>query len=226
MERAADQFAATRTLMVDGQVRPNKVYDRRLLDAMRLVPRERFVPPTMMARAYADEDVPLGGGRWLTEPMVIARLLQVAAVVKGERALVVGAASGYSAALLHACGARVTALEEDAALLGTMRALLPSLNAAVEIVEGPLATGWAAGAPYDLVLVDGAVQEDVPAAIVGQLRPASPEGGGRLVTVRRRGAMGQGCVAEAVAGVLRFQSVFDCATPLLAPLQRATGFVF
>ncbi len=226
MDRAADPFAATRTLMVDGQVRPNKVYDRRLLDAMRQVPRERFVPPAMMARAYADEDVPLGGGRWLTEPMVIARLLQVAAIVRGERALVVGAATGYSAALLDACGAEVTALEQDSALLGTMRSLLPSLAASVAVVEGPLAAGWAAGAPYHLILVAGAVESEVPSAIVAQLRPATPEGGGRLVTVRRRGAMGQGCVAEAVAGALRFQAVFDCATPLLAPLHRPAGFVF
>ncbi len=226
MERAADPFAAARALMVDGQVRPNKVYDRRLLDAMRRLPRERFVPPAMMARAYADEDVPLGGGRWLTEPMVIARLLQSADVVRGERALVVGAASGYSAALLEACGAQVTALEEEPALLGAMRPLLASLAAGVTVVEGPLVAGWPAGAPYDLVLVDGAVESEVPAAIVAQLRPASPQGGGRLVTVRRRGAMGQGCVAEAVAGVLRFQPMFDCATPLLAPLHRAAGFVF
>ena len=226
MERAADPFAATRTLMVDGQVRPNKVYDRRLLDAMRQLPRERFVPPAMMARAYADEDVPLGGGRWLTEPMVIARLLQTAAVRGGERALVVGAASGYSAALLEACGAVVTALEEDPALLATMREVLPSLGSRVNVAEGALAAGWAAAAPYDLILVDGAVAGEVPAAIAAQLRPATPGGGGRLVTVRRHGAMGQGCVAEAVAGVLRFQAVFDCATPLLAPLQRGAGFVF
>ncbi len=226
MEPAADPFAAARTLMVDGQVRPNKVYDRRLLDAMRRLPRERFVPPAAMARAYADEDVPLGGGRWLTEPMVIARLLQVAAVRGGERALVVGAASGYSAALLEACGAVVTALEEHPALVGIMRSVLPSLGSQVTVVEGSLAAGWTANAPYGLILVDGAVEGEVPAAIAAQLRPATPDGGGRLVTVCRRGAVGQGSVAEAVAGVLRFQAVFDCATPLLAPLQRAASFVF
>lgn len=226
MEHAADPFAAARTLMVDGQVRPNRVYDRRLLDAMRRLPRERFVPPAMMARSYADEDVPLGGGRWLTEPMVIARLLQAAVVVRGERALVVGAATGYSAALLDACGAAVTALEQDQALLATMRAVLPSLGAWVTVAEGPLAAGWPEAAPYDLILIDGAVAGEVPSAIAAQLRPATPQGGGRLVTVRRHGAMGQGSVAEAVAGVLRFQAVFDCATPLLAPLHQAAGFVF
>lgn len=226
MDSAADPFAAARTLMVDGQIRPNKVYGRRLLDALRRMPRERFVPPTQMARAYVDEDVALGGGRWLTEPMVIARLLETAAVRTGERALVVGAASGYSAALLDACGATVTALEQDPALLAMMRSVLPHLAPGVVIAEGRLAEGWAAGAPYDLILVDGAVAGDVPAAITAHLRPASPNGGGRLVTVRRHGAMGQGSIAEAVAGVLRYQPVFDCATPLLAPLQRAADFVF
>ncbi len=226
MDTAADPFAAARTLMVDGQIRPNKVYGRRLLDALRRMPRERFVPPTQMARAYVDEDVALGGGRWLTEPMVIARLLETAAVRNGERALVVGAAGGYSAALLDACGATVTALEEGPGLIAMMRSVLPSLAPNVVIAEGKLVAGWAAGAPYDLILVDGAVEDGVPAAIAAQLRPASPNGGGRLVTVRRHGAMGQGSIAESVAGVLRYQPVFDCATPLLAPLQRAADFVF
>ena len=121
MDRAAQAFAEARNNMVDSQVRPNKVTDPRIIAAMRQLPRERFLPPGLAALAYADEDVPLGDGRVLMEPMVIARLVQLTAIAAGERALVVAAGTGYGAALLAACGARVTALEETAALLA-MRA--------------------------------------------------------------------------------------------------------
>ncbi len=103
--------------MVDSQIRPNKVNDPRILEAMRRLPRERFVPETAAAMAYVDEDVPLGNGRFLMEPMVIARLIQTTRPLPGEAALVVGAGTGYGAALLAACGARVTALEDDPALI-------------------------------------------------------------------------------------------------------------
>ena len=106
MSHPQTDFSAARTLMVDGQVRPNKVTDARVLAAMGSLPRERFVPADRTALAYSDEDVPLGGGRYLVEPMVIARLVQIAAVRTGERALVVGAGTGYGAALLAACGAK------------------------------------------------------------------------------------------------------------------------
>jgi protein-L-isoaspartate(D-aspartate) O-methyltransferase len=233
MDHAA-LYANARNLMVDGQVRPNRVYDSRVLDAMRRLPREQFVPPAQAARAYADQDVPLGGGRVLTEPMVIARLLQLADIRRGERALVVAAGSGYSAALVAACEAQVTALEEDAGLLAMARALLPVWAPGVTVVEGPLAAGWPGGAPYDVILIDGAV-EQVPEAIVRQLRPASMQagtpqvgapGGGRLVTVQRRDGIGQGVVGEAVAGALRFAAGFDCATTKLPAFRHAAGFVF
>ena len=110
MPNSAIDFTAARMLMVNGQVRPNKVTDSRVLAAMRRLPRERFVPADRAALAYSDEDVPLGRDRYLVEPMVIARLVQIAAVQEGDRALVVGSGSGYGAALLAACGATVTAL--------------------------------------------------------------------------------------------------------------------
>ena len=112
MDHAAQAFAEARNRMVDSQVRPNKVTDPRIIAAMRRLPRERFLPPHLAALAYADEDVPLGEGRVLIEPTVIARLVQLTAVAAGERALVVAAGTGYGAALLAACGARVTALED------------------------------------------------------------------------------------------------------------------
>jgi protein-L-isoaspartate(D-aspartate) O-methyltransferase len=216
-------FAAARTLMVDGQVRPNKVTDPRVLAAMRALPRERFVPADRSALAYSDEDVPLGGGRFLVEPMVIARLVQIALVREGERALVVGAGSGYGAALLAACGASVTALEQDQTLIALARAVLPAVAPGITLVEGSLADGWKAAAPYDIVLIEGAVPE-IPPAILAQLR----SDGGRLVTVLKPGArIGQAVLCtSAGGGRLAPQPVFDCAIPVLPMLQRAPGFVF
>ena len=221
----ASLYANARNLMVDGQVRPNRVYDSRILDAMRRLPRERFVPAALVARAHADQDVPLGGGRYLTEPMVIARLVQLAEIRRGERALVVAAGPGYGAALVAACGAHVVALEQAPELLALARAVLPAVAPEVEIVDGPIEAGWPGGAPYDVILIDGAV-EAVPDAIVRQLRPISTQGGGRLVTVQRHDGVGQGVLGEAVGGVLRFAAGFDCSTPKLPAFRRAAGFVF
>ena len=175
MTLSATDNAQRRSNMVDGQLRPNKVSDRRVLAAMRALPRERFLPPALAALAYVDEDVALPGGRCLMEPMVLARLVQLADPVPDERVLVVGAGSGYGAAVLAACGAAVVALEENEDLLRLARATVPEVVAdlqapGVQIVSGPLAEGWPAGAPYDLVFVEGGF-EQVPAAIAAQLRP-------------------------------------------------------
>jgi protein-L-isoaspartate(D-aspartate) O-methyltransferase len=221
MDRPTADYAAARNMMVDGQVRPNKVYDPRIIEAMRRLPRERFVPPSLVARAYADEDVPLGNGRALVEPMVIARLVQMAAPRAGERALVVAAGTGYGAALLAACGAQVTALEDDAALQAIARDALAGTTG-IELVSGPVVEGWSRAAPYDVVLIEGAV-EDVPAALAAQVRTP----GGRLVTVRcAPNGLCHGVLAEPSAGGLNFQAVFDCATPRLPAFRRAPGFVF
>lgn len=227
MDRHVIDYTDARNMMVDGQVRPNKVYDSRILGAMRRIPRERFIPPHLAAFAYVDEDVKLANGRALMEPMVIARLLEIARVRDGEQALVVGAGSGYGAALLAACGARVTALEEDEGLLALGRPVLAAIAPSVRVVSGPLAQGWLSGAPYDLVLIEGAV-EKLPPELVAQTNPH----GGRLVTVRLAGGrMGQGGIAEPTPAALnggqpRFQPHFDCATPVLPPLRRPPGFVF
>lgn len=222
MDQLAVDMQAARTLMVDGQVRPNKVTDPRVLEAMRRIPRERFVPPRLAFLAYSDADVPLGRGRVLTEPMVIARLVQAAAARPGERALVVAAGSGYGAALLAACGASVTALEDDPDLLALARAALPESGAGVTLVAGPIAAGWPDGAPYDIVLIDGAV-EDIPDAIVAQVRAQ----GGRLVAIRTvAGRVGQAVLGEPTADGLAVQPLFDCATALLPAMRRTPGFAF
>jgi protein-L-isoaspartate(D-aspartate) O-methyltransferase len=221
MDRHVIDYADARNLMVDGQVRPNKVYDPRILDAMRRLPREHFVPPAARSLAYSDSNVPLGNGRVLLEPMVIARMVQMGAVSSGERVLVVGAGTGYCAALLAACGGHVTALEDDAALSDLARAALAGLEG-IKQVSGPLAEGWNATAPYDLVLIEGAV-EQIPPAVAAQVRPVK----GRLVAIRAgSGRLGQAVLGEPTPAGLSFTAVFDCSAPLLPALRRAAGFVF
>lgn len=221
-ENSPDLFATARSHMVDSQVRPNRVSDARILDAMRRLPRERFLPPHLAALAYVDEDVALGNGRVLIEPMVIARLVQLAAPVAGERALVVAAGSGYGAALLAACGARVTALEEDPALLRLARSALTEAAPEVTIVSGPLAAGWPSGAPYNVILIEGAVPR-IPPPLAQQLH----HDGGRLVAVIRGDSyIGHAVLAEPTPVGLRAQAIFDCATPPIPSLLAAPAFVF
>ncbi len=214
-------FAAARANMVDSQVRPNKVTDRRVIAALRDIPRERFLPPELAALAYADERVPLGGGRVMLEPMVLARLLQTAAQAAPGPSLVVAAGTGYGAAVLARLGGQVTALEEEAGLLAIARPALAAFAPEVSIVNGPLADGWAAGAPYRLILAEGAVEE-VPPALCAQLA----SDGGRLLAVRRQGGMGQAVLLETFAGRIATSVLFDCATPLIPSLRAAPGFVF
>lgn len=219
-----DRYAQARHHMVDGQVRPNKVTDARVIEAMRRLPRERFLPPGLAGLAYVDGHVALGDDRALMEPMVIARLVQLARARPGERALVVGAGTGYGAALLASCGAEVVALEEDERLLAIAHAVLPGTAPGVRIVAGPLAAGLADGAPWDIVLIEGAVQS-IPPAIAAQVR----QDHGRLVTVLAKHAgagIGVVAVPGAAGAVLRPQPEFDCATPLLPALLPARGFVF
>ncbi len=220
MDISPRDYGPARDNMVDGQVRPNKVIDPRILRAMRTLPRERFVPPAVMSLAYADEDVPLGRGRVLMQPMVIARLAQLARVVPGELVLVVGAGSGYGAALMAACGGVVTALEDDPALLEIARRILPETAPGVTIIEGPLPAGRPGS--WDVIMIEGAVTT-VPEAIASQLaRPA-----GRLVTVRAQpGSGGQGVLAEPSGAAVREQAGFDANTAMLPQLAPVPSFQF
>jgi protein-L-isoaspartate(D-aspartate) O-methyltransferase len=222
MASNADFFPDARDRMVDSQIRPNKVSDPRILTAMRTLPRERFLPASVQALAYADEDVPLPKGRALMEPMVFARLLQAAAPVPGETALIVGAGTGYGATVLAECGVRVTALEDDQDLYSRAHDILMELAPSVTLVSGPLSAGWAASAPYDLIVIEGAVHT-IPASLVQQLRIE----GGRLVGVLAGpDRVRQAVLGEATAAGLRTSAIFDCGTPLLPSLVPAPEFVF
>lgn len=215
-------FAAARIMMVDSQVRPNKVTDSRVIAAMRTLPREAFLPAALQARAYTDDNVPLAKDRVLPAPMVVARMVQFSLIEGCARVLVVGAGTGYGAALLAACGATVTAVEDDAALLGIARTALATHAPAVSLVEGPIAAGSAAGAPYNCIFIEGAV-EQLPPALIDQL---SPDGVVVMVRCDAGGRMGQAVLGRKTSGGMSFVPVFDYALPPLPALRRAPEFVF
>jgi protein-L-isoaspartate(D-aspartate) O-methyltransferase len=200
-------FEQMRRAMVASQLRTTGVADARVLAATGAVPRERFVPADRLAAAYADALVPLGGGRELNSSLATARLLSEAGPRGRERALVVAAATGYGAALLAELVASVVAVEEDPRLFAAAREALAGTG--VELVQGPPAAGHAEGAPYDLILIDGAVQS-VPQSLIDQLAD-----GGNLVTAivdrgitrlahgrKVDGAFGYHVFADAAAAIL------------------------
>jgi protein-L-isoaspartate(D-aspartate) O-methyltransferase len=214
-------YDVARAHMIASQLRTNGVVDKRVLAALEAIRRELFVPEALRAVAYVDEDLPLGAGRYLMEPRVAARLLQAAAVQRGDTALVVGAGSGYEAALLSILAKSVVALEEDAKLARMARAALVEHGiASANIVEGPLREGWRARAPYEVILFGGAVAA-VPPEIGQQLAD-----GGRLVTVvRPSGGVGRGVIYRKSEGVLAHRPIFDAATPLLPGFSPRPAFV-
>ncbi len=218
-------FAIARRLMVDGQVRPNRVTDPRLLEALRTLPRERFLPAAAGPLAYADEDVPLGGGRVLLAPMLLARLVQaILAAADGGKALVIGAGTGYGAAVVDACGFSVTACEDDKALLAIARPALAAVAPRVTLVEaGPADPPKG---PFDVILIEGGF-ETLPPAIAARLTPRGGAAGGRLYGIRRDATgIGQAVAGEMTGSGLALAVLFDAFTPSLPGLAAAPSFVF
>ncbi|HEX8192838.1 MAG TPA: protein-L-isoaspartate O-methyltransferase [Allosphingosinicella sp.] len=210
-------FEHMRRAMVASQLRTTGVADARVLAAVGEVPRELFVPAERAPIAYADALVPLGGGRELNPPMATARLLSEAGPRGHERAMVIGAATGYSAALLDRLCASVVAVEEDAGLAAFARNALHGTN--VQLVEGPLARGHEA-APYDLVLIDGAV-EFVPDAIVAQVAE-----GGKIAAVVLDGGVTRLGVGRKVAGTFGLTIFTDGAAAILPGFVKPRSFSF
>lgn len=207
-------FAAAREAMVESQLRPQGVTDPAVLEAMRRLPRENYLPAHTRPLAYVDRAVAIGAGRFLAAPAVLGQLLTQMMPEPGQRALVVGAGTGYSAAILSAIGLKVVALESDPDLAATAR------DNKVKVVEGQLEDGHAAGAPYDQILIDGAV-EYIPDAIVDQLAD-----GGRLGTAIVDRGITRLAVGRKAGNAFGTLSVGDAGVPALPGFSRPKAFTF
>ncbi len=205
-------YKAMRTAMVESQLRTSDVDDQRVIAAMAHVPRERFVPVERRAMAYVDRPIPLADGRALNPPLATGRLLSEARIAPGEHVLLIGAATGYTAALLVAMGAKVTAVEEAG--------LAVDADAGVTLVAGALHAGAAGGAPYDVLLVDGAVAE-LPLAIVEQLRED-----GRIVTGLVERGVTRLCTGRKVGGTFGLTSLIDMEMVVLPGFAAPAPFIF
>lgn len=214
-------FAAQRQTMVDAQVRTNDVTDPRIHEAMRTVPRERFVPSSKQAMAYADMAVEVAPGRYLLDPRTFAKLLQLANVRATDSVLDVATATGYSAAILARLAQSVTALEQDADLVRVAVDALSVVRATnATVVQGALADGCKSKAPFDVVFVNGAV-ETRPEVLLGQLSE-----GGRLVAILQEGTQGRAQLYVRQHGKIGARPDFDATVPRLAGFKKSVGFVF
>ena len=224
-------FDQQRLTMVESQLRPNEVTNRRLLAAMGTLPRERFVPERLSLLAYMDESVEVfpaidgAPARFLLPPMVLARLVQLAAVEPKDHVLDIGCATGYSTAVLACLGRRVVGLEPEPELAETARRMLREL--AIEnatIVEGALAAGTPEDGPYDVILLNGSIEE-IPASVLGQLRE-----GARLVAILASGANsarpGKAFLFVKIDGEASGLPHFDAGARALPGFSRAPAFAF
>ena len=209
--------------MVEGQLRPNRVNDPVLLEALRNVPREKFVPRHLQGFAYVDEDVPLGNGRYLREPVITGRLIQEANIQKTDIVLDIGCNTGYTTAIMGYLAATVVGLESDSTLAQEADKLLHDLDIVNTVVvqQKKLVEGYAEQGPYNVIVINGSVPE-VPEAIKAQLAE-----GGRLVTViSEAGHMGAAVIMTRQNGNVSTRVLFDAATPTLAGFEARKSFAF
>jgi protein-L-isoaspartate(D-aspartate) O-methyltransferase len=216
-------FKAARQNMINGQLRPNGVGDACVLAAVEAVPREMFVPGYLQGMAYADEDIAIGGGRYLPDPTVLARLVQAAGVTAADIVLDIGPGTGYSTAILGQLANTVVAVESDAALIKKADQNLRELdicNAAV-VEHKSMKEGYAAQAPFDVILINGSVPA-VPELLMSQLSD-----GGRLVAViSNRGHMGSAVLIIRKGDSFSRRVLFDAAAPALPGFGLPASFVF
>ncbi len=218
-------FATARQKMVDCQVRTNDVTDRRILDAMLTVPREAFVPVSRQALAYLDLDLDVSetgaDTRFLIKPALTGKILQAAEIGASDRVLVVGCATGYIAALVARLASQVIATESDSMLATKARDTLASLGFDnVTCKTAACADGEPAGAPYNVIVLNGAT-EVTPGGLLDQLRE-----GGRLVGVSAERRPQRATIVTRSHGEFGHRALFDAAAPVLPGLTRAPAFVF
>lgn len=220
-------FATMRRMMVDGQIRPSDITDPRLIDAMLEIPREEFLPAGKIGLAYLDQDMAVAGAgegattRRLLKPMVLAKMIHALDLEDEDQVLDVGCTTGYSSAILGRLARSVVALEEDTFLVSEARAALAKVGATnVKAVQGRLVDGYRPDAPYDAILVNGAV-ENPPEALLRQLRD-----GGRLVCIQGGGPAAKAILYRLDLGDVGGRPVFDATAPILPGFAAPKAFVF
>ena len=212
-------FPAMRRAMVDSQLRTNAVSDPRVTAAIESVAREEFVPADRRATAYVDRAIPLSATRSMNPPLVTARLIVEAGIAPTDAVLVVGAASGYAAAVVAGLAHSVVALESDAALAGAAKAQLKGLPN-VTVVTGDLAKGHAKGAPYDVILIDGAV-EQIPDALIRQLADT-----GRLAAAVMDGGVSRLSIGYKAGAGFGLDPIMDADAVALPGFAKPKAFSF
>ncbi|ABD88117.1 protein-L-isoaspartate O-methyltransferase family protein [Rhodopseudomonas palustris] len=218
-------FSTARRFMVDGQIRPSSVTDWRIIDAMRAVPREAFVPESQSALAYLDLDLDVSEAgpvkRYLLKPAVTARLLQSANLQPTDRVLVVGCATGYLPAIVARLVDQVVATESEASMAAEASQILGTLGVSnVRVQQAGSAEGFPATAPYDAIILNGAT-ELVPLELYRQLQD-----GGRLVGVFALGRTPRAEIVTRSDDDFGSRPLFDTSVPVLPGLERPKGFVF
>lgn len=223
MSLAVDKFSIARKNMVDCQIRPSKVTDEAVINAFETVPREYFVPSYWQGIAYIDEDIKLGKAGWLMEPVILARLLQAAAIRKEDVVLDIGCGSGYSTAVLAQLAMTVIGVDQDADMIEQADVQMQTMdicNAA--LIHGNPRDGYQAQAPFNVILINGAVPS-VPGHITDQLAE-----GGRLVTVLRgpEYGTGQAVLVTKTKAVITTEYLFDASTYPAPGFENQAFFTF
>jgi protein-L-isoaspartate(D-aspartate) O-methyltransferase len=220
-------FALQRKNMVENQILPSDVTDRRIPRIMLEIPRDHFVPPSVRALAYMDQDLCIAGtavartGRYLLAPRVLAKLIQHLELSERDLVLDVGCGTGYSSAILARMAQTIVALESDLALAEQATRALAAVSVDnVAVVTGPLAAGFADEGPYDAILLNGAVPE-VPMGLLDQLKD-----GGRLVAVISDNIFGTATQWRRLSATFPSRPIFDAGAPPLPGFARKVQFVF
>ena len=212
-------YSKTRRMMVDTQIRPSDVTKFPIIDAMLNVPRERFVPDNMQDAAYLDGHISLAPARVVLEPRAFAKLLDALDIQPDEMVLDLGCGLGYSAAVIARMAEAVVAVEETEALAQEAERVLGEIgvdNAAV--VTAPLTEGAAKHGPYDVIVVEGAVEE-LPAAMLDQLNE-----GGRIGCIFMQGALGEARIGHKKDGALSWRRAFNATAPVMPGFAKEAAF--
>ncbi|MBT5294518.1 MAG: protein-L-isoaspartate O-methyltransferase [Octadecabacter sp.] len=214
-------YQTRRNLMVDTQVRPSDVTKFPIIEALLAIPREEYVPDEKRDAAYVGENIAIGGGRVLLEPRTLAKMLDALDVQPSDVVLDLGCGLGYSTAVLAQLSDFVVAVEDDGARAAEAQEILSSQgvdNAAV--FEAPLADGAAKNGPYDVIILQGAV-ETVPDALLDQIKE-----GGRIAAIFAEGALGVVRVGRKIDGTVNWRMSFNAGAPVLPGFAKVEAFTF